>query len=37
MKSEKIEKVCALIENNYNVLGSTGVEDNLQDGVVDSL
>jgi P-type E1-E2 ATPase len=29
--------VCALIENNYNVLGSTGVQDNLQEGVVETL
>lgn len=29
--------MCALIENNYNVLGSTGVQDNLQEGVVETL
>ena len=29
--------MCAFIENNYNVLGSTGVQDNLQEGVVETL
>lgn len=26
-----------MIENNFNVLGSTGVQDNLQEGVVETL
>lgn len=26
-----------MLENNYNVLGSTGVQDNLQEGVVQTL
>lgn len=36
-KKRKLEKVYALIENNFNVLGSTAVQDNLQDEVPETL
>ena len=36
-KARKLEKVYALIENDFDVLGSTALEDNLQDNVPESL
>ena len=36
-KTEKLDKVCLMIESDFTVLGSTGLQDNLQDGVVESI
>ena len=36
-KARKLEKVYALIENDFDILGSTALEDNLQDNVPESL
>ena len=36
-RARKIEKVAKIIEQDLNVLGSTAVQDNLQDGVPEAL
>lgn len=36
-KNERLEKVCGLLECNLNVIGSTGLQDNLQDGVIECI
>jgi len=36
-KHRKLEKVIGLLENNFNVIGSTAVQDNLQDNVKETL
>ena len=36
-KKRKIEKVNVLIEKDFNVIGSTAVQDNLQDNVPETL
>ena len=36
-KQRKLEKVYALIENDLEVIGSTAVQDNLQDNVPETL
>jgi P-type E1-E2 ATPase len=36
-KKRKIEKAAAMVESDLNVLGSTAVQDNLQEGVPEAL
>lgn len=36
-KTEKLDKICLILESDFIVLGSTGLQDNLQEGVVESI
>ena len=36
-KKRKLEKVYALIEQDFDIIGSTAVQDNLQDNVPETL
>jgi len=36
-REEKVSKIAELIEQDFNLLGSTAIEDKLQDDVADTI